>query len=132
MPAFPIDLDGNSLPLRGKSNGKPESAATELKYILFWNNPMIGSVCRADGFPCAQTRQIGPFRRANRLLRTDGEGPQVRRLDPARVGQTTHKPQSFVAKYEAGERRVDVVEFVTICKAIGADPAKLLRALLKV
>jgi hypothetical protein len=24
------------------------------------------------------------------------------------------------------------VEFVTICKAIGADPAKLLRALLKV
>jgi transcriptional regulator with XRE-family HTH domain len=42
------------------------------------------------------------------------------------------KPQSFIAKYEGGERRIDVVEFVTICRAIGADPAKLLKALLKV
>jgi transcriptional regulator with XRE-family HTH domain len=42
------------------------------------------------------------------------------------------KPQSFISKYEGGERRIDVVEFVTICRAIGADPAKLLKALLKV
>src|SRR5438552_1036782 len=42
-----------------------------------------------------------------------------------------HKPQSFVAKYEGGERRLDVVEFVTVCRAIGANPAKVLRALLK-
>ncbi len=37
------------------------------------------------------------------------------------------RPQSFVAKYEGGERRVDVVEFVSILRAIGADPVKLLR-----
>jgi transcriptional regulator with XRE-family HTH domain len=37
------------------------------------------------------------------------------------------KPQSFVAKYEGGERRIDVVEFVTIVRAIGSDPIKLLR-----
>ena len=42
------------------------------------------------------------------------------------------KPQSFIAKYEGGERRIDVVEFVTICRAIGANPAKLLKAFLKV
>jgi transcriptional regulator with XRE-family HTH domain len=36
------------------------------------------------------------------------------------------KPQSFVAKYEGGERRLDVVEFVTIASALGADPLKLL------
>ena len=35
------------------------------------------------------------------------------------------KPQSFVAKYEGGERRIDVVEFVTIVRALGADPIKL-------
>jgi hypothetical protein len=29
------------------------------------------------------------------------------------------------------ERRIDVVEFVTICWAIGADPAKILKALTK-
>jgi transcriptional regulator with XRE-family HTH domain len=37
------------------------------------------------------------------------------------------KFQSFVAKYEGGERRIDVVEFVTIVRAIGSDPIKLLR-----
>src|SRR3954452_2700766 len=31
------------------------------------------------------------------------------------------KPQSFVAKYEGGERRLDVVEFVAISRLIGAD-----------
>ncbi len=36
------------------------------------------------------------------------------------------KPQSFVAKYEGGERRLDVVEFVAISRALGADPLKLL------
>jgi transcriptional regulator with XRE-family HTH domain len=41
------------------------------------------------------------------------------------------KPQSFVAKYEGGERRLDVIEFVAISRAIGADPVKILRALVK-
>jgi transcriptional regulator with XRE-family HTH domain len=38
------------------------------------------------------------------------------------------KPQSFVAKYEGGERRIDVVEFIAIARALGADPVKLFRA----
>ena len=37
------------------------------------------------------------------------------------------KPQSFVAKYESGERRLDVVEFVLIIRAIGADPYSIIR-----
>jgi transcriptional regulator with XRE-family HTH domain len=37
------------------------------------------------------------------------------------------RPQSFIAKYEGGERRLDVVEFITIARALGADPIKLLR-----
>jgi transcriptional regulator with XRE-family HTH domain len=40
------------------------------------------------------------------------------------------KPQSFVAKYEGGERRLDIVEFVTIARALGADPLKLMTTLL--
>lgn len=45
------------------------------------------------------------------------------------VAKRLRKPQSFVAKYEGGERRIDVVEFLTITRAIGADPAKIVRAL---
>ncbi|MGX1362295.1 helix-turn-helix domain-containing protein [Bradyrhizobium elkanii] len=41
------------------------------------------------------------------------------------------KPQSFVAKYEGGERRLDVIEFITIAEALGADPIKLLRRYLR-
>ncbi len=38
-------------------------------------------------------------------------------------------PQSFVAKYEGGERRLDVLEFIAIAKALGVDPIELLREL---
>jgi transcriptional regulator with XRE-family HTH domain len=37
------------------------------------------------------------------------------------------KPQSFVAKYEGGERRIDLVEFIAIARALDADPVKLFR-----
>jgi transcriptional regulator with XRE-family HTH domain len=38
------------------------------------------------------------------------------------------RPQSFIAKYEGGERRIDVVEFIEIARALGADPVRLFRA----
>lgn len=41
------------------------------------------------------------------------------------------KPQSFVAKYEGGERRIDLIEFVAIARALNADPEKLFRKFLK-
>jgi transcriptional regulator with XRE-family HTH domain len=37
------------------------------------------------------------------------------------------KPQSFVAKYEGGERRIDAVEFIAIVRALEADPVRLFR-----
>lgn len=37
--------------------------------------------------------------------------------------------QSYVSKYERGERRLDVVEFLEIARVIGLDPHELLREL---
>ena len=34
--------------------------------------------------------------------------------------------QSYVSKYENGERRLDVIEFIGITKALGVDPLKIL------
>lgn len=43
----------------------------------------------------------------------------LRQIDLAkRLG----KPQSFVSKMETGERRLDVVEFLVVVRAMGADP----------
>lgn len=40
------------------------------------------------------------------------------------------RPQSFVSKYENGERQLDVVEFVEVCKAIGVSPARMIEDLI--
>ena len=36
------------------------------------------------------------------------------------------KPQSYVSKYETGERRLDVIEFLEVCDALSLDPAGIL------
>jgi transcriptional regulator with XRE-family HTH domain len=35
------------------------------------------------------------------------------------------RPRSFVGRMEAGERRIDVVEFIELARALRADPKKL-------
>jgi transcriptional regulator with XRE-family HTH domain len=40
------------------------------------------------------------------------------------------RPQSFIAKYEGGERRIDIIEFIAIARALGADPLKLFKEFL--
>ncbi|SDH21342.1 transcriptional regulator, XRE family [Bradyrhizobium sp. Rc2d] len=47
------------------------------------------------------------------------------------LAKKLRKPQSFVAKYEGGERRLDVVEFITIAEALGTDPLKLFRRFIR-
>ncbi len=39
------------------------------------------------------------------------------------------RPQSFVSKYERGERRLDVVEFAEVARALGIDPLRFLAKL---
>lgn len=47
------------------------------------------------------------------------------------VAKRLAKPPSYVAKYEAGDRRLDVLEYMDIATAIGFDPCKLIRILRK-
>jgi len=50
-------------------------------------------------------------------------------LTQAALAERLSKPQSFVAKYEKGERRLDVIEFIEIAEAIGFDPSAAVRQL---
>lgn len=39
------------------------------------------------------------------------------------------RPQSYVSKFERGERRLDVIEFLEVVRNVDADPHDLLKAI---
>jgi transcriptional regulator with XRE-family HTH domain len=41
------------------------------------------------------------------------------------------EPPSYVAKYEGGDRRLDILEFLDLASAIGFDPCLLIRSLMR-
>jgi transcriptional regulator with XRE-family HTH domain len=48
------------------------------------------------------------------------------RITQAQLAKKLGRPQSFVAKYEGGERRLDVVELLEVTKILGADITSIL------
>jgi ribosome-binding protein aMBF1 (putative translation factor) len=44
------------------------------------------------------------------------------------LAERLKRPQSYVSKFERGERRLDVVEFLDVAKALRIDPMELLRS----
>lgn len=63
------------------------------------------------------------YRRLISLLRSERLAVGLTQQEVAdRMG----RPQSFVAKVEGCERRLDVVEFLHLCRAIGVDPGSFL------
>ncbi len=65
-----------------------------------------------------------------RLLRLLVEVRKENNLTQQVVAKRLGKPQSYVSKYESGERRLDVIEFITVSRAIEVDPAELFKQLL--
>lgn len=61
-----------------------------------------------------------------RLLRAARTGSGLTQADAARL---LGKPQSFIAKCEQGERRVDVVELIEFCRIYGCSFADFARQL---
>jgi len=55
------------------------------------------------------------LQRLLRELRREAGLPQVE------VAKRLGKPQSFVSKYESGERRLDVLELRELCRALEVD-----------
>ncbi|MEN3164103.1 helix-turn-helix transcriptional regulator [Tistrella mobilis] len=47
-------------------------------------------------------------------------------LTQIQVAERLGKPPSYVAKVELGERRLDVLEYLDLAKAIGFDPYALM------
>ena len=50
-------------------------------------------------------------------------------LTQVELAKKLRRPRSYVSKYERGERRLDVIEFLEIARVIGFDPHELLTQL---
>ena len=48
-------------------------------------------------------------------------------LSQTSLAEKLNRVQTFVSKYERGERRLDVVEFLDIANALNIDPGEVLR-----
>ena len=44
-----------------------------------------------------------------------------------KLAQALNRPQSFIAKVESGERRLDVVEFLHIARLLSINPEAVVR-----
>jgi len=67
--------------------------------------------------------------RQRQLLELLVKTRQSRGLTQAAVAAKLGKPQSFVAKVEGGERRLDVIEFIELALAMKVKPVDLLSRL---
>jgi len=47
------------------------------------------------------------------------------------LSEQLNRPQSFVSKYENGERRLDIIETIEICKALKSNPHELIEIIAK-
>ena len=63
--------------------------------------------------------------RLTKMLREAREGARLRQADVARrLGQ----PQSFVSKYESGERQLDILELRQVCSALNISLVDFVKA----
>lgn len=64
-----------------------------------------------------------------KLIREKRIAKELTQMD---VAKRLREHQSWVARLESGQRRLDVVEFLAVARAIGFDPAKMIRMLVNV
>lgn len=92
------------------TRGRPAYVETISDLGIFWNG---GSTCSVD--KSIYSEEYREFRELLKRLRKEAG---IRQIDMAEV---LGVPQSFVSKYESGERRLDVIETARIARALGVD-----------
>lgn len=64
------------------------------------------------------------------VIKSLREARMQKGITQVKLAQALKRPQSFVAKVESGERRLDVIEFAYIARLLGIDPALLLQKIM--
>ena len=67
----------------------------------------------------------------NRFRQLLIEARKAAKLTQAELSEKLELPQSYVSKYERGERRLDVIEFLQVAQVLEIDPLAFIEELLK-
>jgi len=100
--------------------------------ILFWDNPKTGLALFAHDINLKKRVNVKKSiysKRYSALYIALVKARKDAGITQQQLADKLKKPQSFVAKYENGERRLDMAEFMTIAEELGVDPAKLIEGL---
>lgn len=68
------------------------------------------------------------YKHLRRILRRERINADLNQVP---LSQKLNMPDTYVNKYELGERRIDLIEFLDIVEAIGCDPHKIIDEILE-
>lgn len=109
-----------ALALLYPANLRPSLLRTEWYARTVWVVKPRLIACR----PVPSLRQI-------RLLAELAAAREARGLSQRQLAQRLKRSDSFVSKYEAGERRLTVLEFLDVCDALGADAQGIIKRVMR-
>jgi predicted transcriptional regulator len=76
------------------------------------------------------SRAVGSIRQI-KLLAELAAARNAVRLSQRQLAQRLKRSDSFVSKFEAGERRLTVLEFLEVCDALGADAQGIIKRVVR-
>ena len=97
---------------------------TPLPSVALPITPAVIDPVRRPGRPRGPARSSKEIVEAYHALRDAAAG---RNPTQQQLADRLGKPQSFISKYEGGERRIDVIEFITISEALQMDASRAIR-----
>ncbi len=114
-----------------ESFGSPRDFYNALIPNLFWISPRSGlKLVTSFGLAMVKLVTKSVFtKKYDRFRLLMIEARKGAGLTQAQLAQKLCRPQSFVSKYERGERRLDVVEFLEVARAIGIDALEFIKRL---
>lgn len=65
--------------------------------------------------------------RYRQLIQTLIQARKQAKLTQSEVAQKLDKPQSYIAKIEGKDRKLDVLEFIELCEILGVKPSNLIK-----
>jgi ribosome-binding protein aMBF1 (putative translation factor) len=83
---------------------------------------------RKGAFKAVETIRSKRHRALVEAIMTERKKAGIRQVQ---LAKRLRRSQTWVARIESGERRIDVIEFLALAEAIGFNPTKIIELLLR-